>query len=655
MKVRSLNNKWKEFLFAFSGFGPNLLMVLMGAYFTDAINPSAMSTVSGVNYQIFASGACYILPAIFPILYALGKIFDGIIDVPFAHITDTLSTKWGRRRPAIAVCFIPMVLSYAMCWWPIGGAENPIFNTIWIIFWSIVFFATYTMCLIAFYGSLSSVCEDEPQRLRVSTYKSFFDTISYCLVYALVPLLLSALKMHINKFVLIIGLPFMATMIIPLFMIKEGEKYGYPENDGLVPEKVTFKESLKLTFTNKTFANWLAVNCCTFFGLQMFLVGMNAMILGGMGMNGGEMAILNTCAFAPVPVMLYLFTKVKAKKGIRFTYQTCLFAFAVSIMSFFIGSTLVMGDNKIAKIIIGCVGGVTGSWAIGAFFMMPYMITAQISSVEEKLLKKNHSAMYFAANALLTSIVGAISGSFIYESIKNIFFSTKGGITWAEGYVKGEVFVEAVEVAATKLGVDVSTVFNLGTTLVPFIVAIACIVGALLAFRMPKDYTPALVGKELKKQFPDLDISSVENDNDFSKNEKGEIIFVQVGLSILSGFIFGFIWTAYLFKSIKDIVKDFKPKLAYFLSCFIPFIHIIFVMKAHYRIRKTAQGRDMEMLKQPWYAIQMVVYIVSCIALPILPLNIFALAFLQHYVNKIYENEETMKKSSQESLETVEA
>ena len=639
MKVRSLNNKWKEFLFAFSGFGPNLLMVLMGAYFTDAINPSAMSTVEGVNYQIFASGACYILPAIFPILYALGKIFDGIIDVPFAHITDTLSTKWGRRRPAIAVCFIPMVVSYAMCWWPIGGAENPTLNTIWIIFWSIVFFATYTMCLIAFYGSLSSVCEDEPQRLRVSTYKSFFDTISYCLVYALVPLLLSLLKMHINDFVLIIGLPLMATMLIPLFLIKEGEKYGYPENDGLVPEKVTFKESLSLTFKNKTFVNWLLVNCCTFFGLQMFLVAMNAMILGGMGMNGGEMAILNTCAFAPVPIMLYLFTKLKAKKGIRFTYQTCLIAFAVSIMSFFIGSTFVMGDNKIAKIIVGCIGGVTGSWAIGAFFMMPYMITAQISAVEEKLIKKNHSAMYFAANALFTSIVGAVSGSLVYELIKNLFISTEGGIVWATATVEGGVIIDAAEVAATKLGVNVSTVFNLGTMLVPFIVALFCILGAILAFRMPKDYTLALVGKELKKQYPDLDISSVENDNDYSKNEKGEIIFVQIGLSILSGFIFGFIWVAYLFKSIKEIVKDFMPKLGFFLSCFIPFIQIVFILKAHSKLRREAQARGMDTLKQPWYAIQMATYIVCSIIFPILPLNIVSLSFLQHYVNDVYEHD----------------
>ena len=50
----------------------------------------------------------------------------------------------------------------------------------------------------------------------------------------------------------------------------------------------------------------------------------------GMGFDGMGMAILNTCAFAPVPVMLYLFNKLKAKKGTRFTYQTCLICFAIS-------------------------------------------------------------------------------------------------------------------------------------------------------------------------------------------------------------------------------------------------------------------------------------------------------------------------------------
>lgn len=163
--IKSLNSKWKEFLFGFSGFGPNFLMVLLGAYYMGALNPVNLGANEG--YQAILGGTCFILPALFPVLYALAKVFDGIIDIPFAHITDTLSTKWGRRRPAIAVCFIPMVVSFAMCWWPIGGADGQLINTLWSFFWSIVFFATYTMSLIAFYGSLSTTCVDEPQKLRV--------------------------------------------------------------------------------------------------------------------------------------------------------------------------------------------------------------------------------------------------------------------------------------------------------------------------------------------------------------------------------------------------------------------------------------------------------------------------------------------------------
>ena len=630
--VKSLNNKWKEFLFAFSGFGPNFLMVLMGAYFTDAINPSALG--SEEPFMRFASGACFILPAIFPLLYALAKAFDGIIDIPFAHITDTLSTKWGRRRPAILVCLAPMLLSYVMCWLPVGGVDNQTLNTVWIILWALVFFATYTMGMIAFYGSLSTTCADEPQRLRVSGYKAFFDTISYCLVYALVPVILSGANVYINDFVYICS-PLMLTLIIPLFMIKEGAKYGYPENEGLKEEKISLGESLRLTFKNKVYMRWQVVNCCTYFGLQMFLVSMNALIVGGMNMNGLEMALLNTCAFAPVPIMLYLFNKLKAKKGIRFTYQTCLVAFSVSILSFFFGSTFVMGtDNKALQYIVGCVGGLTGSWSIGAFFMMPYHVTAQISSVEEKLTHKNHSAMYFAGNAVCTSIVSAISGSLIYELIKNLFIC-KGvwGVQWATGK-------DALANAAVAFGADPAQVFNLGTLLVPFIVAACCILGAVLARKMPKDYTPELVGQELKKLDPSIDLSEIQTEKYHEKEEKGEIIFVQVGLSILSGFVFGFIWTAYLFRSLKEVTgKKFKTWAWWLGSCFVPFFSIYTILKGTRAIRDAAQERGVDLMRNPWYIINRVVLLALTAIFPILPLNVIALALLQRSVNKLYAAE----------------
>ena len=630
--VKSLDKKWKELLFAFSGFGPNLLMVLMGAYYSDALNPSALE--AGEGFQAIIPGFCFILPALFPILYAIAKVFDGVIDIPFAHVTDTLSTKWGRRRPAIAVCMPPMILSFLMCWVMPIEAEYSLFNTIWVVLWSFVFFASYTMCLIAFYGSLSTVCTDEPQRLRVSGYKSFFDTISYCLVYALVPVILTSMQMQIHTLVYIL-IPTMLTMAIPLFLIKEGEKYGYPENEGLSPEKITIGESIGLTFKNRIFRRWLYVNCCTFFGIQMFLAGMNGMIIGGMGLNGTQMAILNTCAFGPVPIMLYLFNKVKAKVGVRRAYQSCLLVFAISIMAFFFASRFMLGEGRdTLKVVIGMAGSVLASWSIGVFFMMPYLAPAQISSVEERLTGKNHSAMYFAGNAVATSVVGAISGTLVYEYIKNIYMTKEFSFAWAtssvEAYekLKGPmtgVAPEAYEELASLY------VFNLGNLLVPFIVSITCIIGFVLAFKLPHDFTPAILAREFRAMDPTLDITSFENEE--VKSEKSEIIFVQIGLSILSGFIFGFIWLGLMLARLKETLRSKGAVLKYLLSAVIPYASIPVALRIRREILAAAAECEIDV------KISRTAIIISSILLPILPVNVVALACLQSGVNRIVDIE----------------
>ena len=644
-KVKSLDKKWKELLFAASGLGPNLMMILMGAFFTDAINPSALNVSKNPLQSI--SGICYILPAIFPILWAISKAFDGIIDIPFARLTDTLNTKWGRRRPPILICFIPMVISYILCWIPFGsyviysndpactGAKT--INTIWIIVFALIFFSTYTMCLIAFYGSLSHVCENEQQRLRVSSYKAVFDTIVYAFVYALVPLILAGTGQHIDK-IAIYGSVLMFTMLIPLFMIKEGEKYGYPEREGLLEDHVSILQSLKTTFGNKVFATWLVVNCTAFFGLQMFLVSMNALINGGMGFGNMEMALIETCAFGPVPMMLYLFNKVKAKKGVRFTYQTCLISFAVAILAFDFASLYVTGGNKPLQFAISITGSIIGSWGIGAFFMMPLLVPAQVSSIEEKLTKRNNSAMYFAAQAVTTSIIGAIASALVYENIKMLFISKEAkGVIWAEGTayfdsITGKlVEITAAEKAAAEFGVPVESVFNLGTLLVPIIVSVMCIVGFIFAFKMPRDFTPELVAKELKRQNPDLDISSiVEDEKEYHKPEK-EISLANILYWILSGGIFGFIWTAVMLNNVKKLNKNAliggSVVLTWALSSFIPFFSIYTLS----RINKKLLDGKVE--KKSCLG----VHIGLSVIIPILPMNVVSLALIQNDVNKVNE------------------
>ncbi|MBQ7645602.1 MAG: hypothetical protein IJS84_11330, partial [Spirochaetales bacterium] len=115
------------------------------------------------------------------------------------------------------------------------------------------------------------------------------------------------------------------------------------------------------------------------------------------------------------------------------------------------------------------------------------------------------------------------------------------------------------------------------------------------------------------------------------ENGKGEFLPVMVGLSILSGFIFGFIWTAYLFKSVREQAKSFKAKLAWLLGCLIPFGGIISAIKAFDALKAEADKKGVKMTGNK------AVLTISCIILPILPVNLIALCILQKNVNKLLE------------------
>lgn len=465
----SLDKKWKEFLYSASGFGPNLLMVLLTAYLTDSLNPAGL-TANKETWSL--SGYSLIAPAIFGVLWMIAKIFDGVVDVPLAAFTDNLRTKWGRRRPALLISIIPMAISYILVWTPLQWRENSIVNTVWISIMLLIFFSSYTMSLITFYGSFSSVCETEEQRIRLGNYKSFFDTIGYCLVYALIPVFIGN-GINIRTLVMCAS-PLMLTMIIPFFIIKEGEKYGQGK-DYLPEAKVGLFESLAITCKNKMFLKWIIPNCCAFFGLNMFLAAQNTLISGVMNLDAIWATVMNTCAFAPVPLMLFIYYKLIQKKGLRIGFQVCLLCFAVSILNFCIGSEYLFPDSIIPRIVIGCIGGTLGSFSIGAFFATPYMIPSQIAAMEFKITGKDHTAMYFAVQALTTSVVGAISTGLIYEYVKNIQVQKVINDTVVEGEY-----------------------WKIGVSIIPAIVSLMCIIGFFASFKLPKSYTEDIVRKELE-------------------------------------------------------------------------------------------------------------------------------------------------------------
>ena len=411
---------WKLFLFAMAGFGPNLMMTLVTGYLNDAL-----LAPQGIDVAKTFTGTVLVSAGLCSVLFFIAKIIDAFIDIPLAYINDKMHTRFGRRRLGILIGWIPMTISFLLLWLPklfMGAGETA--TTIIEAILLIIFYSSYTLCLISYYGSFSMVVEDEKARMRLSHFKAFFDTVQYCFAYALFPALLLTLlggrDVGAISGALLKLAPLMLTMLIPIFLLKGEED---PED---VKTDIPLGKSLKLSFANKSFHAWLITLFMMHMGLMLFLTGIGTTIPDSlMGIRGWQVTVMNSAAFAPVPLMLLLFNFIKKKKSARFALQSAIIAFAFAMFTF-AGAWKGFTNSQMISFIIGLIASTIGSYAVGVFFSSTYYFPSQIAAREIEEKKLDHSAMYFAVQGLVTQVASAIGVNLIYMNLVSSPLSMMG-------------------------------------------------------------------------------------------------------------------------------------------------------------------------------------------------------------------------------------
>lgn len=439
-------------LYALAGFGPNLLNTILSIYLVDALQTAGF--VQNVENWTFYNKTI-IAVLLFSILKFIAQLVDGIIDVPFAALTDNLKSKWGKRRPTILIGTIPMIASYVAFLFP-ANIENSVLNSIYCGFLLLIFFSAYTLSMVTYYGTYSEVAGNENDRFFLTNFKAFIDTVQYALAYALIPVFIGFANI---KLIGLAAAPLGLTILIAVFMIKEnssipGDAPKYPEAPPSDEEEVPIGQSIKLTFQNKDFMAWILVLAIFFFGLQMFLSGQNVLASGPMGLNGWQIAVINTAAFAPVPIMLAIYRAIMKKKGFRFAFQTALAAFALGMITFSVAYVEWI-PSVWARLGIGAAGGTIASYGIGAFLSAPYLVPAELAAQDYARTGKRRSAMFFAIQGLFTAAVGAISTGLVWPNLRNVTIN----------------------------GNDLA-----GAHMMPYIAAAACVAAIIAACFMPKMY-----------------------------------------------------------------------------------------------------------------------------------------------------------------------
>ena len=405
--MRKLTKKWQMFLYAIGGMGVNMLNLMVGSYLCSAIIASGFDEKAVAN-QTFLSRDL-VIPAVWAVFGIVAKIIDGIIDVPMASFTDNLKTKFGRRRPALIIGLIPMILAYVLFTMVTPNpAGSTLLNTIFYGVVLCVFYSFYTLTMVTYYATFTEIVDTHEERNYISNVKSVCDIVYFILGYVVVRMLLNGMNI---RTVAMIVLPIVFTMLIPLFLIKEKSTKEGVEEDGQKVETVNLFKSIAITFKNKNYILWMIVYAFMTFGVQLFLSGINEYF----SKAGMSMIFVMIAAFAPVPLTLLLYNKLTRSRGFGFSFRYILCVFALGMLAMYFVSKLEPG---MLKTVLSVGTGLISSFGIGAMFSVAYSVPSELAAEEEKKTGISNAAMYFAVQGLFAGVASGIGGSAVLTLLK---------------------------------------------------------------------------------------------------------------------------------------------------------------------------------------------------------------------------------------------
>ena len=401
--MKKITSKKKLLLYGCSGMGVNMLTLMIGSYLCSAL------LVGGFDEHIESwtyLNKDLVVAGLWAVLVFFAKALDGLIDLPLSTLADKMHSKLGRRKTALLIGFIPMIVAYLLFLVPLNTSAT-ILNTVWFGVLLCVFYSFYTLTMLTFYATFSEVCDSEQDMVFLSNVKSVCDVVYFILGFALIPVFVG---MGVNiRIIALIFLPLSLTMMIPFFLLKEnGEDKGEVRS-------LTLKTALSTSFKNKPFIIWMVAMFMMKIGLELFLGGINELFSS----TGLDMTIVMASSFVPVPFTLILYNYIVKRKGLGFAFRYILSIFSVGMIIMFVCTKLSDSLSPFKLTLIAIFGGILVSFAIGAFFSVTYTVPSHIAQRENETSGKSIASMIFAVQGLFEGVASGIATGFILVTLKD--------------------------------------------------------------------------------------------------------------------------------------------------------------------------------------------------------------------------------------------
>jgi GPH family glycoside/pentoside/hexuronide:cation symporter len=208
---------------------------------------SGLNTIAYPIYNITLG----LSPTLVGIVLAIARLWDGFMDPVVGHVSDNSRSKWGRRRPFIAVGAVLCALTFPIIWLvPPEWSKPAMFG--YFLVTTLVFYTAFAVYAVPYLTLGFELSTDSNERVRIHAVRAVVSKLTFFIIpwvfaVAQLPVFKSTvdgmrtLGWIIGGLFLVLGLP---------AMLLTRERYAARM---VAQKKVPARENLRLTFQNRPF------------------------------------------------------------------------------------------------------------------------------------------------------------------------------------------------------------------------------------------------------------------------------------------------------------------------------------------------------------------------------------------------------------------
>lgn len=341
-------------------------------YALPAFGISAMSIVFFVYLMKFYSDTLGVGLAFLGVLLLVARIWDAAIDPLVGMLSDRTSTRWGRRRPWIAIAAIPLAIFF----WRLLAPESAPPPKAILVIDAFLFFLFLTCVVIPYEALGAELSKDYDERNRLLGAREAAAVAGMVVGAALPELLVilgwsgSTLDETRERFA-VMGMVLGVVAALSCLLAAAGLREP-PALSGSKPSELWFPD-WRIPFRNAPFRELLIT-----FGLVQVGIGISTALYAyyndhvlGHAHGGAFLALYLIAGIISIPLWVFIAGRIEKRRAWQFAMGLCAIAFAPAAL-------LGPGDAPIFLVLI-----LISALGLGGILALPPSMQADTIDLDE--------------------------------------------------------------------------------------------------------------------------------------------------------------------------------------------------------------------------------------------------------------------------------